>query len=207
MSWLKIAILLISKFLLLFSQVSYAAPSPQEKVLTSERFIFRIVDQSVGISDINFQLRNLQGLDCVNHQSMIVRYFGKGFALDMDKFSKGIPEDSTNVSAYLHNHQDLLKRMRIFFKLLRYADDQQTTIGLDVRKLVRESAKEYKCNTEILYKDDLKSNFKQLLRLEMYLRGRYGSQLADKRSFESIKQSMELFMDSLDKQFAHEYFW
>jgi hypothetical protein len=198
--------LLTSKFLLLFNQVSYAAPS-EERVLTSERFIFRIVDQSIGISDINFQLRNLQGLDCVNHQSLIVRYFGKGFPLEMTKFLKDLPLDSAQVPAYLHVHQELLKKMRIFFKLLRYADDQQTTISLDIRKLVRESAKEYKCNTEILYKDDLKSNFKQLLRLEMYLRGRYGSQLADKRSFESIKQSMELFMDSLDKQFAHEYFW
>lgn len=207
MSWLKIAILLTSKFLLLFSQVSYAAPSSQEKVLTSERFIFKIVDQSVGISDVKFQLRNLQGLDCVNNQSLIIRYFGKGFALGMSRFVKDLPQDSNLVSPYLHKHQELLKKMRLFFKLLRYADDQQTSVGQDIRKLVRESAKEYKCNTEILYKDDLKSNFKQLLRLEMYVRGRYGSQLADNRSFESIKQSMDIFMDSLDKQFGHEYFW
>lgn len=198
--------MLISKFLLLFNQVSYAAPS-EMRVLTSERFIFRVVDQSVGVSDIKYQLRNLQGLDCVNHQSLIIRYFGKGFAFDMDRFVREIPQDSKQVSDYLHKHQELLKKMRIFFKLLRYADDQQTSVSVDVRKLVRESAKENKCNTEILYKDDLKSNFKQLLRLEVYLRGRYGSQLEDKRSFESIKQSMELFMDSLDKQFAHEYFW
>lgn len=177
------------------------------RVLTSERFIFRVVDQSVGVSDLKYQLRNLQGLDCVNHQSLIIRYFGKGFAFDMDRFVREIPQDSKQVSDYLHKHQELLKKMRIFFKLLRYADDQQTSVSVDVRKLVRESAKENKCNTEILYKDDLKSNFKQLLRLEVYLRGRYGSQLEDKRSFESIKQSMELFMDSLDKQFAHEYFW
>ncbi len=125
----------------------------------------------------------------------------------MSRFAQGVPQDSAQVSAYLHQHQDLLKKMRVFFKLLRYADDQQTSVGLDVRRLIHESAKENKCNTEILYKDDLKSNFKQLLRLEIYLRGRYGSQLVDKRSFESIKQSMELFMESLDKQFTHEYFW
>ncbi len=138
---------------------------------------------------------------------MIIRYFGKGFALDMSRFVKGIPLDSKQVSVYLHSHQELMKKMRIFFKLLRYADDQQTSVGDEIRSLIRDSAKENKCNTEILYKDDLKSNFKQLLRLELYLRGRYGSQLQDKRSFESIKQSMELFMDSLDKQFSHEYFW
>ena len=207
MSWLKIAILLTSKFLLLFSQGSYAAPSPQEKVLSNERFIFRIVDQSIGLSDIRFQRRNIQGLDCVNNESLIIRYFEKGFAGELDKFLNKFPEETKDVPDYLHNNQPILKKLRILFKLLRYADDQQTNVSVDVRKLIRETAKEYKCSNEILFKDDLKTNFKQLLRLELYLRGRYGNQLVDKRSFESIRQSMELFMDSLDKQFSHEYFW
>lgn len=147
------------------------------------------------------------GLDCVNNQSLIVRYFEKGFAGEIASFLKNFPEDNKDVSPYMHNHQEVLKKLRIFFKLLRYAEDQQTAVSTDVKSLIRETAREYKCSNEILYKNDLKTNFKQLLRLELYLRGRYGTQLEDKRSFESIKQSMELFMESLDKQFAHEYFW
>jgi hypothetical protein len=58
-----------------------------------------------------------------------------------------------------------------------------------------------------LYKDTLKTNFIGLIEAELYLRTRYGAQLKQSRGFDGIRSSIELFIESLDKQFAHEYYW
>ena len=44
--------------------------------------------------------------------------------------------------------------------------------------------------------------------MEIYLRSRYEGQLkGQKKNFDIIRPSIDLFVDSLDKQFTHEYYW
>ena len=74
-------------------------------------------------------------------------------------------------------------------------------------QLIRESAKENKCNSEVLYKNTLKTNFIALMEMELYLRSRYGGQLKGSSQFDAVRQSIELFIESPDKQFQHEYYW
>jgi len=58
------------------------------------------------------------------------------------------------------------------------------------------------------HKDSLKTNFKSLIEMELYLRSRYEGQLkSSKRNFDFIRPSIDLFVESLDKQFLHEYYW
>ncbi len=100
-----------------------------------------------------------------------------------------------------------MKKTRSFFKMLRYSEDQKTEVSKSLTKLIRQSSTENKCNQEVLYRDTLKTNFMSLMEMELYLRARYGGQLKTNQRFEAIRSSIELFVDSLDKQFNHEYYW
>jgi hypothetical protein len=91
----------------------------------------------------------------------------------------------------------------IFVNFLR-----KSKVTPELEKLIREGTKENKCETAVLYKDTLKSNFINLLQTEIYLRTRYGAQVkSGTRNFDSLRPSIDLFVDSLDKQFSHEYYW
>lgn len=125
----------------------------------------------------------------------------------MEKFLKDFPKSDEQVRPYLHSHEALLRDMRFFFKMLRYAEDQKHDISKNLESLVREATRENKCNTGVLYKDTLKTNFKSLLEMELYLRSRYSGQIKSTNKFESVRPSIELFVESLDKQFGHEYYW
>lgn len=196
----------ISKFLLLYSLLVGGAWA--QKVISSDRFLIKILDRTISYQDIAFHERNLQALDCIYPDSLTVGYMEKSFLKELETFIAKFPKDEEEVKTYLHGHETTLKKIRLYFKMLRYSEDQNAKVTKDLAALIREATKENKCETNVLYKDTLKTNFITLLRLELYLRTRYGSQLrASKRGFESIRPSLDLFVDSLDKQFGHEYFW
>ena len=176
-------------------------------VVSSDRFIIKILDKTVSYHDIAFQLRNLKALNCVYDKSMLTQYFEKNFINELDIFVNNFPVKNEDVQTYLHENEKVLKKIRLLFKLLRYAEDQKNVVSLELTKLVRDSAKENKCNMSVLYKDTLKTNFFGLMELELYLRARYGGQIKNNHGFETIRPSIQLFVESLDKQFGHEYYW
>lgn len=198
-------ILEISKLVLLYSLFTTGAYA---SVITSDRFIMKIIDRTISLHDVEFQLRNIKTLGCLYENSMVVKYFKRDFVTELTKFSEGIPRENQAARDYLLKHEDILKNIRHLFKLMRYTEDQKNKVSPQLEALVRDSTKENKCGGAILYKDTLKTNFKILLELELYLRSRYGNQLASsKNNFESVRGSIDLFVDSLDKQFSHEYYW
>jgi hypothetical protein len=139
---------------------------------------------------------------------MTVGYLDKSFLNELEVFVEKFPKEEDQIKTYMHGHEAVLKKMRFYFKMLRYSEDQNSKVTQDLAEIIREATKENKCDSKVLYKDTLKTNFIGLLRLELYLRTRYGGQLkASKRGFETIRPSLDLFVDSLDKQFGHEYFW
>jgi hypothetical protein len=204
MKLLNIKISPILKLVLLFSLFIGGSNA---SVVSSDRFIFKILDKTVSFQDLNFQLRNLQALSCIYDDSYIVQFFEKKFVTSLNEFVKNFPSEDEEVRRYLHSHEDLLKQIRQFFKMLRYSEDQKTDVSSNLKNLIRESARENKCNTDVLYKNTLKTNFIALMEMELYLRSRYGGQLKDNTRFDAIKSSIELFVESLDKQFSHEYYW
>jgi len=198
----------ISKFLLLFNLLLIGGLRAQTELVSSDRFLLKVLDRAISFQDINYQLRNLQALDCVYSDSLVVAYFEKSFIKELEMFVKKIPTTDNEVSKFLHAHTEVLTKLRYFFKILRYSEDQNKKISASLTKLIREGSKENKCGANILHKDTLKTNFKSLIEMELYMRSRYEGQLrSNKRNFDFIRPSIDLFVDSLDKQFAHEYYW
>jgi ribosome-associated translation inhibitor RaiA len=177
------------------------------EVVSSDRFILKILDRTVSFQDIKFQLRNLKALNCVYDDAFVIKFFDKSFIKSLDKFVADMPSEDEAARRHLHQNEALLKKLRHFFKMLRYSEDQKTEVNENLNKLIRESTRENRCDSEVLYKDTLKTNFIALMEMELYLRTRYGGQLKNNSKFDSIKQSIDLFVESLDKQFAHEYYW
>jgi len=176
--------------------------------ISSDRFLLKVVDRAITIQDISYQLRNLNALNCIYSDALVVSYFEKSFLKELDTFIKGLPKEDAEVSKYLHGQADLLKKIRHFFKMLRYSEDQNKKVTYELSKLIREGTRENNCQNAILHKDSLKTNFKSLIEMELYLRSRYEGQLkSSKRNFDFIRPSIDLFVESLDKQFLHEYYW
>ncbi len=187
-------------------------PSPDEsvsgKLLSSDRFLLKVVDRAISIQDIGYQLRNLKALDCIYSDALVVSYFEKKFLSTLDTFIQNFPNEDAKISDYLKQQEVLLKKIRHFFKMLRYSEDQNKKVSVELSKLIREGTRENNCQNAILHKDSLKANFKSLMVMELYLRSRYEGQLrSNKRNFDFIRPSIDLFVESLDKQFAHEYYW
>lgn len=179
-----------------------------QELVSSDRFLIKILDRTVTFQDIGYQLRNLKALHCIYEDALVVAYFEKSFLSELDTFVKNFPSKDDEVTKYLHDHSELLKKIRYFFKMLRYSEDQNKKVSTDLAKLIREGTKENNCQKAILHKDSLKTNFKSLIEMELYLRSRYEGQLrSHKRNFDFIRPSIDLFVDSLDKQFPHEYYW
>jgi len=201
----------ISKFLLLCSLVlsgTSSRPLEARELVTSDRFLMKILDRTISLQDFQFQLRNLKGLNCVYSDSLVVQYFESSFIKEFETFLANFPEKDFEVRKHMHLNEELLKKIRYFFKILRYSEDQKTPVTPRITNLIREGVTENKCDQDILYKETLKTNFIELIQMELYLRSRYGGQLkTSSRSFQTIRSSIDLFVDSLDKQFLHEYYW
>ncbi|WPU66314.1 hypothetical protein [Peredibacter starrii] len=138
---------------------------------------------------------------------MVVQFFEKSFIKDLDGFVKDFPQGDDEVRRFMHSRANELKKIRYFFKMLRYSEDQKNEMSPKLAQVIREGTLEQKCGAGVLHKDTLKTNFIGLFELELYLRARYGGQLKNNNKFESIRPSIELFVESLDKQFGHEYYW
>ena len=176
-------------------------------MISSDRYLFKVLDRTVSIQDITFQLRNLKALQCVYEDAFLIQYFGKNFIKDLDTFVTRFPSSDEDVRRFMHANEGELKTIRYFFKMLRYSEDQKNEVSNKLSKLIREATQENKCGSAVLYKDTLRTNFISLIELELYLRSRYGGQLKANQKFDTIKPSIELFVESLDKQFTHEYYW
>lgn len=177
-------------------------------LVSSDRFVLKILDRSLSFQDISYQLRNLKALHCIYSDALVVAYFEKSFLTDLDTFVDKFPKEDDEVIKYLHQHDAILKKIRLLFKMLRYSEDQNKSVSAELAKLIREGTRENNCQKAILHKDSLKTNFKNLIEVELYLRSRYENQLKDgKRGIEYVRPSIDLFLDSLDKQFTHEYYW
>lgn len=176
-------------------------------LVSSDRYLMKIVDRTLSFQDVVYQQRNLRALDCVFDDSIVVQYFGKDIISNLQSFIKNFPQSDENARKYLHSKDDLLKKLRFFFKMLRYSEDQKAKISSDLTRLIRQSTRENNCEADILHKDTLKTNFLNLLQMELYMRSRYGGQLKTAKNFDVVRPSIDLFVESLDKQFAHEYYW
>lgn len=199
----------ISKSLLLFNLIviSLGAGAQTPALVSSDRFLMKILDRTISVQDMSYQLRNLGALNCVYDDSIVVKYFDRKFIPELRTFLQKLPSDTKELRSFLHGEEAVLKKVRTLFKMLRYSEDQKANVSTELTKLIRETSKENRCDSEVLHKSTLKTNFISLLQLELYLRSRYGNQLKTAKNFDEVRASIDLFVESLDKQFPHEYYW
>jgi hypothetical protein len=206
MKLLNIKTLVILKLVLLFNGTLGWADN---KVISSDKLILKISDQVFALSDFRFQFRNLKALDCIySHNSIVIQYFGRSFLTKFDRFLEKYPEETSEIARFHKNHEFFLKQLRFFFKGIKYADDQKLVFNETLESLIKESASLNRCDQSVLKENKLKANFVSLLRLELYLRTRYSGskEKVNKNELKRLKDSIDLFVESIDKQLPHEYF-
>lgn len=74
-------------------------------------------------------------------------YFQKSFLPELKKFLADLPDDTKALRTYLHEREATLKKVRTFFKMMRYSEDQKGNVSPELQKLIREGTKENKCGT------------------------------------------------------------
>ena len=171
----------------------------------SDRFLFRVVDQVVGLQDLRLTDADLSALQCHFSDSLLIEYVGPGF---ISQLHEVIPQLET-LKTPLREKLPLvifLSSVRQGWKLLSYIDGQEVQITSELEKgLLKPS----KCPRVQGERQKLRASFRRWLRVEIYLRSRYaqGGISNDKGKIEKRFQSINLFVDSLDKQLVHEDFW
>lgn len=172
---------------------------------TNDRYIYRIETMVVGAHDLEVAHKDLRALFCRFPDSLLRDWITETYlkklsdtAKELQSLKKPLNKE-TNLIIFLASTRQL-------FKLLNYLNGQEVTLD---STLVKAVSKAPGCPPVNWKSEPLSRSFERWLRLEVYLRSRYapsGIQAsADwrKRRVESVLQ----FVDSLDKQVAHENFW
>lgn len=170
-----------------------------------DRFLFRVSDQVVGVEDLNQAHVDLTTLRCHFSDALLIEYLGEGFLAKLEKET----ETLSKLTKPLGEQTPLiifLSAIRQKWKLMVYVDSQEVDISPDLEKGLMGS----KACASIEGTDKkMRGSFRKWLRVEIYLRSRYGQGMtaSDTSRKEKRLQSVNLFVDSLDKQVTHEDFW
>ncbi|MCE3013516.1 MAG: hypothetical protein LW878_10680 [Proteobacteria bacterium] len=171
----------------------------------SDRYLYRIETMVVGAHDLEVAHKDLKSLFCRFPDSLLREWIS-------DSYLKKLSETATQLKTLktpLEKENNLvifLASTRQLFKLLNYLSTQEVNLDPALVKAVSSAPG---CPAVNWREDPLSRSFERWLRLEVYLRSRYapsGIQANGdwrKRRVESVLQ----FVDSLDKQVAHENFW
>lgn len=170
-----------------------------------DRFLFRVADQVISLQDLRLADDDFVALKCHLPDSLVLEFLGSSFqkrlhenVLVLEKLDGQLGENRPLVI--------FLASIRQIWKLLNYVDTQEVTITSELEKSLLAPSK---CPSIASSDKKLKASFKRWLRVEIYLRSRYAQNGIDQKVEKKEKrfQSINLFIDSLDKQIAHEDFW
>lgn len=170
-----------------------------------DRFLFRVADQVVSLQDLKLTDEDFSALQCHLDDSLILEYLGSGFRKKLHENVLLLEK----LEGPLGAHRPLvifLASMRQVWKLLNYVDAQEVAITPELEKSILAPSK---CPSVTGTDKKMIASFKRWLRVEIYLRSRYAQNGMDQRPERKEKrfQSINLFIDSLDKQIVHEDFW
>lgn len=180
----------------LFSFTATAAPR-------GDRFLFRVADQVVAGDDLAQAGEDLTALDCRFPDSLLADYLGKGLAPKLREEAVALAKLEGPLKAH-PPRTIFLGTLRRYWKLLTYVEGQEVEIAPALEK---ELANVPGCPSIIDGDNKVRASFRRWLRTEIYLRSRYARAGVAGTNPEKRRESIELFVDSLDKQLGHEDFW
>jgi hypothetical protein len=139
---------------------------------------------------------------CID-DTLVIQYFEKSFMQNSILLSRIFQPDE-EVRRYLHGNE---RSKRPDSSSKCFVIRKMKVVSPALTKIIRESAKENKCNTENLYKDTLKTNFITLMEMELYLRADYG--VSRKKTKVSKLSNLQLNFCRIPSisLFGHEYCW
>ncbi len=187
----------IVSFLLLAAQPATAA--------VKDRYLFRAGDAVVGVNDLIQAHDDLTALNCRFNDSLLEAWSNDGFQSKFKKVYEKLESNSGPLSED-QNSIIFLSSLRQLWKLLVYVDGQEVVISSDLQKSIVNVAG---CPKVTLSGGKVRDSFQRWLRVEVYLRSRYapGGVVNTKEWRDKRLQSINQFVDSLDKQLSHENFW
>lgn len=170
-----------------------------------DRFIFRVADQVVSLQDLKSTDQDWSALRCHLPDSLIIEYVGEAFRKKLQE-NIGVLEKLDKPLGANAPLTIFLGSMRSFWKLLTYIDNQEVGLLPELEKTFLRSSH---CPSVEGEPKKLRASFRRWLRVEIYLRSRYGQGdiSKDGERIQKRHQSISLFVDSLDKQVTHEDFW
>lgn len=193
------------------SVIASTISATKKDILSQDRYFFKIINTVISQKDLSYLERNLKVLKCVFETPVLTDLFSSELVKNLSHFLTQLPSshkiDDQKVRDKLKSHEKMMKKLRMLFKLLLYVKNQSILIRPQMIQLVRSTIKENKCSEDVFYKKSLKTNFLELLKLEIYLKSRYGTQMKKNDEIDVTKASLSTFVESLDKQYSHEYFW
>jgi hypothetical protein len=170
-----------------------------------DRYLFRVADQVIGVEDMGQAHVDLTTLECHFSDALLIEYLGEGFLAKLEKEVAALSKLTTPLGEQTPL-VIFLSAVRQKWKLMVYVDSQEVDVAADLEKGLLKS----KGCAGIAGSDGkIRGSFRKWLRVEIYLRSRYGQgkTASDTSRRDKRLQSINLFVDSLDKQVTHEDFW
>ncbi len=170
-----------------------------------DRFLFRVGDQVVGARDLGQAADDLTAIGCRFPDSLLLEYLGEGYLVKLRHERDVLAGLKTPLASSVPT-TIFLASLRRVWKLLAYVDTQEVTLAPALEK---EVLKAKGCPSAEATRGQMRASFRRWLRVEVYLRSRYGQGRpgADAERRDKRFHSIDLFVDSLDKQMSHENFW
>jgi len=170
-----------------------------------DRYLFRVGDTVVGVNDLEQAHQDLTALQCRFSDALLETWSNDGFRAKLKKVNEKLAT-STSLLSEDQNSIIFISSLRHLWKLLIYVDGQEVTIGGDLQKSMINVPG---CPKITLSGGKVRDSFQRWLRVEIYLRSRYapGGLVSTKDWREKRLQSINQFVDSIDKQLSHENFW
>jgi len=192
-------------WILLLTNISaFAAP----RLLQQDAFIFRIMNFVVSFNEMQRDYRYLQDLKCLYPESILVVIF-EDLKKSADKigFAKLTPADLT----FTNEQKEFFKQAIKFYKLRAYTETHQVVINPALIAGFYTVGKRSQCRMDgFVSSKEFKENFATLVKTEIFLRTRFLPDQKgppDQERLAKIKESAELFVESVSKQITEEVFW
>lgn len=170
-----------------------------------DRYLFRVGDTVVGVNDLEQAHQDLTALQCRFPDALLEAWSNDGFRSKLKKVNDKLATSNALLSED-QNSIIFLSSIRHLWKLLIYVDGQEVAMSSDLQKSVVNVPG---CPKITLTGGKVRDSFQRWLRVEIYLRSRYapGGLVSTKDWREKRLQSINQFVDSIDKQLSHENFW
>jgi len=170
-----------------------------------DRYLFRVGDTVVGAHDLEQAYQELTALQCRFSDALLETWSNDGFRSKLKKVNDKLVASTAPLSED-QNSIIFLSSMRQLWKLLIYVNGQEVAMSSDLQKSIVNVPG---CPKITLSGGKVRDSFQRWLRVEIYLRSRYapGGLVNTKDWREKRLQSINQFVDSIDKQLSHENFW